>query len=97
MQTQDKSLDWHRARVVAELKMRGTNLRQVSLANGYSRNAASNACSKPYPKLEAIIAKALGLTPEQIWPERCARRKARGEQNDSMHCVQAHSAIEVIK
>lgn len=86
--------DWHRADVMAALKKAGTNLRQLSLANGYSRNAASNACSKPYPRLEVIIAEAIGRKPDEIWPERYARRFARAQNrllDHSTKCVQAHS------
>jgi Ner family transcriptional regulator len=91
MQTKQNLLDWDRADIGAALKKSGTNLRQLSLNHGYSRNAASNACSKPYPKLEAIIAAALGLTVEDIWPSRCEQRKQRNSRNLSTHCVQVHS------
>ncbi|MGS4746460.1 helix-turn-helix domain-containing protein [Citrobacter farmeri] len=29
-----------------------------------------NALDKPYPKAEKIIAEAIGMTPEDIWPGR---------------------------
>jgi len=32
------------------------------------------ALNRPYPKAERIIAAAIGIAPEVIWPERYAKR-----------------------
>lgn len=65
-----KRCNWHRADIVAELKKRKLSLAELGRRNGKSASTAKNALDKPYPKAEAWIADALGLTPQDIWPER---------------------------
>ena len=63
--------DWHPAEVVAALRMGGYSLRQLSLLNGYGNpGSLAKALHRPYPLAEAIIAEALGLAPEAVWPSR---------------------------
>jgi Ner family transcriptional regulator len=69
--------DWHRADVVAALKKVGWSVRSLSVAHGLHPDTLAAALTKPYPKGERIIADALGLMPEQIWPCRYARRRFR--------------------
>ena len=38
--------------------------------HGYSPNALKHALVKPYPRAEALIAEAIGIPPQQIWPSR---------------------------
>lgn len=64
--------DWHQAYISAALKVKGTNLSALAAENGYSRNGLRNALYRPYPKAEKIIAKAIGVEPEEIWPSRYA-------------------------
>jgi Ner family transcriptional regulator len=66
--------DWHPADVLAALKKRGKTLSGVSLAHGYHATAAGKALKHPWPAVEALIAAAIGLTPEEIWPSRYAHR-----------------------
>jgi Ner family transcriptional regulator len=66
--------DWHRADVVAELHKKGWSLRELSRQHGLSAGTLKSALDAPYLKAEGIIAAAIGLTPEQIWPERYAKR-----------------------
>lgn len=70
--SEPESSDWHPAEVAAALKMceRPWTLRALSLANDYSANAANIALRKQWPAVEQIIADALGLTPQEIWPSR---------------------------
>ena len=65
--------DWHKAYISAALKEKGTNLSALAEANNYSRNGLRNALYRPYPKAEKIIAKAIGVTPKDIWPSRYAK------------------------
>ena len=44
----------------------------LSVANGYTRNGLRNALYRKYPKAERIIAGAIGVNPEDIWPSRYA-------------------------
>jgi Ner family transcriptional regulator len=53
-----------------QLRLRGSSLAQVAREQGVSRDASTLALRKPYPRMERALAKALGLKPEQIWPER---------------------------
>jgi Ner family transcriptional regulator len=66
--------DWHPADVLAALKKRGKSLSGVSLTHGYHATAAGKALKHPWPAVEALIAAAIGLPPEEIWPSRYTRR-----------------------
>ncbi|MCQ4108050.1 helix-turn-helix transcriptional regulator [Aeromonas sp. JL9] len=62
--------DWHRADVVAALKKVGMSVSQLSRDAGLSASTLQNTFRAPWPKGERIIADALGLSPEDIWPSR---------------------------
>ena len=62
--------DWHPADVLAALKKRGHSLAGLSVTNGYHPTAARKALKQPWPAMEQIIAAALALTPQEIWPSR---------------------------
>ena len=53
-----------------QLRRRGYTLTSLGREHGVSRHAVGLALRKPYPKMEAIIARALGLPPAELWPER---------------------------
>ena len=63
-------IDWHDADIIAGLKKAGTNMSALSVANGYTRNGLRKALYRKYPKAERIIAGAIGVNPEDIWPSR---------------------------
>lgn len=64
-------LDWHNAKIIAELRMKAqTSLRQLSEENGLAPNTLAQALQRPYPKAERIIADAIGVSPQTIWPSR---------------------------
>lgn len=80
--------DWHKADITAAVHKRGLTFRGLALANGYrSPDACSQALHRPYPKVERIIAAAIGVAPETIWPSRyqgkyspgCNARKVNSE------------------
>lgn len=52
------------------LRLRGTSLRRLAVENGVSQQAMSHALGNPSSHLETVIAEALGLTPQQLFPER---------------------------
>jgi Ner family transcriptional regulator len=63
--------DWHKEDIKAAVWKTGTTMKGLALANGYrSVDAVSQALHRPYPKVESIIAKAIGVTPQEIWPSR---------------------------
>lgn len=66
--------DWHRADVVAALHKKGWSLRALSRNSGLSDGTLKSALDGPYLKAEHIIAGAIGIAPQEIWPERYAKR-----------------------
>lgn len=63
--------DWHKSDIKAALEKKGLTLKGLSISNGYrSVDAAAQALQRPYPKMERILAKAIGVKPETIWPSR---------------------------
>lgn len=62
--------DWHPADVQAALKKRNLTLSGLSLRHGYHATAAGKALKQPWPAVEVLIAKAIGVLPQQIWPSR---------------------------
>ena len=76
---------WDGPRIKAELERRGTTLNDLSLAAGLARTTAAKALRQPYTRGEQIIAKALGVTAQEIWPERydTAGNPLRGRQSNT--------------
>lgn len=67
------SQDWHRADIVAALHKRGWSLRSLSKYHGYKTpTALNNALDRKWPKGQKIIAAAIGVEPQDIWPSRYA-------------------------
>jgi Ner family transcriptional regulator len=64
------STDWHPADITAALHKRGVSMHGLSLDAGYSPWTLRDALRRPYPKAEAIIAEAIGVPPQSIWPSR---------------------------
>lgn len=65
-----KRCNRHRADIIADLKKRKTSLAEIGRRHGLAPSTVKNALDKPYPRCEALIAEALDLTPQDIWPER---------------------------
>lgn len=61
-------MDWHPAKVKAELEMRGTNLSQLARTHQYKH--INEVLRRPWLAAEQIVAKALGMKPAEIWPSR---------------------------
>ncbi len=62
--------DWHPADIIAALRKRGTSLAAESRKAGLNSATLANALTRPWPKGEYVIAKALGTEPWLIWPSR---------------------------
>ena len=69
-ETRVERVDWHPADVLAALKKRGLSLAGLSVANGYHPTAAGKALKQQWPAMERLLAEALGLVPQEIWPSR---------------------------
>ena len=67
--------DWHRADIIAALKKRGTSVTALCRENGLAPGTLSNTLRSPWPKGERITAAAIGVEPEQIWPNRYQQEK----------------------
>ncbi len=69
------TLDWDKADIKHALEKKGWNILQLAKASGYSNaSALRKAFDSSYPKAERIIATAIGVTPETIWPSRYEKR-----------------------
>lgn len=75
--------DWHPADIVAALRKNDWSLRRLSQHHGYHPDALSNAVARPWPKGERLIADAIGVPPEQIWPSRFAERLTRHSRSSA--------------
>lgn len=60
----------HRADIVAALHKKALSLSKLGREHNLSPHTLKNALDKPYPKGERIIADAIGLHSQDIWPER---------------------------
>ncbi|EHD22807.1 MULTISPECIES: helix-turn-helix domain-containing protein [Brenneria] len=72
--------DWHRADIVAALHKRGLSLSQLSREQGLAARTLNNAFERRYPRAEELIAQALDMTPEELWPSRYLDKKPKGKQ-----------------
>ncbi|ENT3457467.1 helix-turn-helix domain-containing protein [Salmonella enterica] len=52
------------------LEKRGITLRELSRQAGLSPDSLRNVFTRSWPRAERIIADALGVTPQEIWPSR---------------------------
>jgi Ner family transcriptional regulator len=78
MQSSDTpAQDWDRHEILAQVRRRGLTLSKLSRRAGWQPNTLNAALERPWPKGEKIIADALGLTVEDIWPSRVERRRQR--------------------
>lgn len=69
--------DWHPADIIAGLRKRGTSLAAVSRNAGLASSTLANALTRHWPKGERLIAEALGVAPEDIWPSRYRKSEYR--------------------
>lgn len=71
---EDIGIDWHRIDIVAALHKRGKTMRGLSCGAGLKPDTLKNALHRSYPKGERIIAAALDMEPDAIWPSRYQRK-----------------------
>lgn len=68
--------DWHREDIKAAVRKSGATLASLSMNAGYHHSAANQTLCRPWPAIEAVIARHLGVRPQDIWP---SRYDARGK------------------
>jgi Ner family transcriptional regulator len=56
--------------VIYQLTLQGRSLASVAREAGVARQTIYRAFLHPYPRMEAIVAEALGFAPQQLWPAR---------------------------
>ena len=66
----NKKQDWHPADIKAELEKAGWNMSKLSRESGLAEGTLRNVFKVRYPKAQAIIGKAIGVDPKEIWPSR---------------------------
>lgn len=66
----EKRQDVDREDIKAMIRKTGITCEALGLANGYHRSAVRCALMRPWPAVEAIIAKHLGRHPSLLWPSR---------------------------
>lgn len=67
-----------REELKAMLRIRAGSLRSIAIAHNYEANAISVALLRPWPAVERIIGKILGVPPWKIWPDRYEKRRPKG-------------------
>jgi len=74
--------DWHPADIVAAIRKAGWSLRKLSLHHGYAdASTLSKAIERPWPKGQKLIADAIGVPPEKIWPSRYEQNSTPARAN----------------
>ncbi len=63
-----------------QLELRGHSLASIAAELGVARTAPQSVRRRNYPHMQAEIAKRLGKTPEEIWPERYEPRPKRSRK-----------------
>jgi len=66
-----------------QLAIRGYSLAALAREHGVTRQQPQAALTRPYPKWERIISRALDLQPEQLWPERYASKERDRKRQES--------------
>ncbi len=59
-----------RAWIKYQIQMQGLSMAQVAASAGVSRSCLYSVFDKTYPRMEKVLADAVGLEPAELWPER---------------------------
>lgn len=62
--------DWHRADIIAGVRKAGWTLASLSRHHGYSKPTLRITLDRKWPKGQQLIADAIGVAPQTIWPSR---------------------------
>lgn len=82
--------DWHKEDIKAALRKEGTNMNELARQHGYRNfSAIRQALQHPYPKVERIIAAAIGVPPETIWPSRYQGKYSRASNAHKVNLAKA--------
>lgn len=70
-----KQSDWHPADIKAEVQKRGFTFRSLSVAAGYAPDSLKSVLRTPSLPYEQIVANAIDIPAEELWPSRYEYRK----------------------
>lgn len=59
-----------RAWIIYQVNLQGRSLAQVARDAGVTRVCLYQVFNKTYPRMEKVVADALGMAPAELWPER---------------------------
>lgn len=62
--------DWHPEDIKAAIRKTGTTMEALGMSAGFSRSVVGICLRRAIPRVEALIARHLGLKPQDIWPSR---------------------------
>lgn len=62
--------DWHRADIKAALEKAGYTLRRLAIQHDLAPGYFRSPLNQPHPRAQALLAKAIGVQPQAIWPSR---------------------------
>lgn len=69
---------WHNLEIVAAVKIKtGLSLRRLSESHELHHSTLQQALHRSYPKAEKIIAEAIGVPVQTLWPDRFDQNGAR--------------------
>ncbi len=71
--------------VIYRLMLMGMTLADVARSANVERTTLYHAFLRPYPRMELAIAQALGLKPEQLFPERYDRHGLPAKRGTKVH------------
>ncbi|MCX8957190.1 DNA-binding protein [Erwinia psidii] len=69
-QKEDLRVDWHPEDIKSEIHKRGLSFSELSRRNGYAAGSLKTVLRTPCRPYQQIVADALGVQPELIWPSR---------------------------
>lgn len=67
--------DWHREDILAAIRKKKKSMAALSREFGFSSGTLINTLNRPWLRGEHIIAGAIGVKAEEIWPSRYQLRK----------------------
>lgn len=91
---------WHKADIICSLWKLGTSVQKLSREHGYESGSLRMTLYRPWPKGERIIAEALGVSPQEIWPSRYhpdgSPKSGRGERGLGRYKAQHNTAAQAV-
>lgn len=66
--------DWHPADIKAAMAKKSYTFARLARENNYVENSPNMVLRKPWPEVERIVSKIIGIKAAQIWPTRYDKR-----------------------